>query len=173
MPGREAGAPLPAALAQRPPMDSGTTPLRHRAFRWADLATTDDARAADFHRRLFGWSACARRAGRGRVTTLEADGWPFASLYRLASWHAAAGVPSHRLPYVATPDFGRTLALAVDLGANVAVAPQAVAGFARIAVFVDPTGAPLGLWQAARPGGWTAPPVSGDDSGRHCAGSDR
>lgn len=154
-------------------MDSGTPPLRHHAFCWADLATTDDARAADFHRRLFGWSACARRAGRGRFTTLEAAGRPFASVYRLASGRVAAGVPSHWLPYVATPDLGRTLALAADLGADVAVAPQAVAGFARIAVIVDPTGAPLGLWQAARPGGWTAPPVSGDDSGRHFAGDDR
>ncbi len=154
-------------------MDSRFPPLRRHVFCWADLATIDDVRAADFHRRLFGWSARARRAGRGHFTTLEADDLPFASLYRLAARHVAAGVPSHWLPYVATPDLGRTLALAVDLGADVAVAPQAVAGFARVAVIVDPTGALLGLWQAARPGGWTAPPLSGDDSSCHPGGDDR
>ncbi len=154
-------------------MDSRTLLLRRHVFCWADLATIDDVRAADFHRRLFSWSTRARLAGRGHFTTLEADDLPFASIYRLAARQLAAGVPSHWLPSVATPDLGRTLTLAVELGADVVVAPQAVAGFARIAVIVDPTGAPLGLWQAVRPGGWTAPPVSGDDSGRHLAGDDR
>lgn len=154
-------------------MDAGTSPARKHAFCWADLATSDEARAGDFYRRLFGWSTRARRAGRGQFTTLEAYGLPFASLYRLAARHVAAGVPAHWVPYVATPDLAGSLALALELGAGVVAAPQAVEGFARIAVIVDPTGALLGLWQAEHPDSWTAPPVPGDDSARRPAGDDR
>lgn len=154
-------------------MKATTRPAGPHAFCWADLATTNDARAALFHCKLFGWSAVDRIAGRGRFTTIEAGGQPFGSIYRLAGRHVAAGVPSHWLPYVATPDLEGTLALARDLGADVVVSPQAVAGFARIAVIADPTGALLGLWQAPRPHGWTPPPVSRDDAQRHPAGDDR
>lgn len=154
-------------------MDARNPTPGHPVFCWADLATTDDARAGDFHRRLFGWTTRTRHVGRGRFATFEANGLPMASLYRIAPRQVAAGMPSHWLPYVATPDLAGTVARAADLGADVVVAPHPVGGFARIAVIVDPTGAPLGLWQSPRPADWTAPPVSGDDPAHSPAGVER
>jgi uncharacterized protein len=117
---------------------------------WVDLATSDPAAAATFYSRLFGWRPRVERIGRGRFGTFAKDGGaPFASLYQLTSSQIAHGVPSLWMPYVSVPDVDEAASRAVHLSGEVMVAPQTVEGFARIAVIADPTGALIGLWQAA------------------------
>jgi uncharacterized protein len=118
----------------------------HR-FCWADLATVDDVRAAQFYAALFGWSTRQHVLADGRFDTLADSGTEFASLYRLSRDLVKSGVPSYWLPYVSTDDLDETLRSALALGGTVLVVPQAFAGFARVAIIGDPTGAPLGVWQ--------------------------
>lgn len=154
-------------------MDEPDDRLTHHRFCWADLATADDGRAADFYESLFHWSGRRREAGGGRFSTLEHDGNPLASLYRLTNAQIGSGVPSHWLAYVSTRDLEGTMARAVALGAGIVVGPQHVPGLARIAVIVDPTGALIGLWQSENPGDWTGTRLSRDHESRHVAGVSR
>jgi uncharacterized protein len=118
----------------------------HR-FCWADLATVDDVRAAKFYAALFGWTTRRHVLDEGAFQTLAHGGVDFASVYRLAQEQVAQAAPSHWLPYVSTPSIEATLSDTLALGGSVLVEPQTFCGWARVSVIVDPTGAPLGLWQ--------------------------
>jgi predicted enzyme related to lactoylglutathione lyase len=129
----------------------------HR-FAWADLATPDDIRAAEFYRQLFGWSDVRHVIAGGSFRTLEHDGRAHASLYRLARVQVDRGAFAHWTPYVSTPDVAATAAKAARLDGRVIVQPQHFPGLARVSLISDPTGAILGLWQGEGPrhaaGGW-------------------
>lgn len=118
----------------------------HR-FCWADLATIDDVRAARFYAALFGWTARRKSLAGGTFQVLSHSGVDIGSLYRLSGTSVAAGVPSHWLPYVSTPSIEATLRDTLALGGSVLIEPRTFNGLARVGVIVDPTGAPLGLWQ--------------------------
>ena len=120
---------------------------------WVDLATSNAAAATTFYGRLFGWRARVERIDRGGCfQTFAKNGRAFASLYQLTASQIACGVPSLWMPYVSVPDAEEAASRAVLLGGEILVAPQDVEGFARIAVIADPTGALIGLWQAAGDG---------------------
>lgn len=128
-----------------------TDPGHVHRFVWADLATPDDVRAAEFYRQLFGWSDARHTISGGTFRTLEQDGSAFASLYRLAREQVERGVPAHWIPYVSTPDVAATAAKAANLAGRIVVQPQHFPGLARVCLIVDPTGAILGLWQGEGP----------------------
>jgi predicted enzyme related to lactoylglutathione lyase len=117
-------------------------------FCWIDLATTDQAAAKSFHGALLGWSVSDQVVREGQFSLFGERGTHFASLYQLTREQIADGVPSHWTPYVAVPDLQATAEKAAALGGQIVVPPQDVAGFARICLITDPTGALLGLWQA-------------------------
>lgn len=122
----------------------------HRVV-WADLATPDDDRAAEFYRQLFGWTDVSHLTDGGTFRTLEQDGGPVASLYRLARVHVDSGASAHWIPYVSTPDVAEAAARAVRHGGRIVVQPQHFPGLARVCLIADPTGAILGLWQGEGP----------------------
>jgi predicted enzyme related to lactoylglutathione lyase len=51
---------------------------------------------------------------------------------------------------VSVPDVDATASKASGLGGQVIVPPQDVAGFARVSLISDPSGALIGLWQKPR-----------------------
>ena len=116
-------------------------------FCWVDLATTDQAAAKSFYGALFGWDVTNRHVREGQFSLFGEDRSHFASLYQLTRKQIADGVPSHWTPYVAVPDLQAATEKAAGLGGQIVVPPQDVAGFARICLIADPTGALLGLWQ--------------------------
>lgn len=136
----------------------------HR-FVWADLATPDDIRAAEFYRQLFGWSDARHVISGGAFRTLEHDGRAFASMYQLAREQVASGIPAHWIPYVSTPDVAATAAEAERLVGRILVHPQHFPGLARVCLIADPAGAILGLWQDEAPQhvavGWKPGPNGG------------
>jgi predicted enzyme related to lactoylglutathione lyase len=119
-------------------------------FCWVDLATTDEAAAKSFYGELFGWAVQDRRSGGGRFGTFAHRDAPFASLYQLSRAQIGQGVPSHWTPYLSTRDVDATAVKAADLGGQIIVPPHDVAGFTRISLIADPTGALFGLWQEQR-----------------------
>ena len=130
-------------------MHEASSEDRTGRLRWVDLATVDRAAAKEFYFLLFGWSAEDRNCGAGSFSTFAAAGAPFASLYQLTLRQAQQGVPSHWTPYVSVRDADAAARRVYDLGGQVIVPPQDVAGFARVSLICDPAGALLGLWQEA------------------------
>ena len=116
-------------------------------FCWADLAARNASRAVEFYAALFGWTARSRSANGGSFVSLAQGGRDFASLYQLRRNEIEAGIPSHWTPYVQVDSVSAACEKATAFGGSIAVAPFAVDGIARIAIIVDPGGAPFGVWE--------------------------
>ena len=114
-------------------------------FCWADLTTTDAARAKAFYGELFGWEAEDMPAGEaGTYTMLRLDGRDVCGLAERAD-----ATPAW-LSYVSVEDVDARSARAGELGATVLQEPFDVLDAGRMALVQDPTGAVLALWQPRR-----------------------
>jgi hypothetical protein len=58
--------------------------------------------------------------------------------------------PTSWLPYVEVDDVKKTIAKAKKLGAKIMVEYMAIGDMGAIGVFVDPSGAGLGVWELAK-----------------------
>ena len=116
-------------------------------FCWLDLAATDAPRAIEFYGELFGWRALTQGANGGTFVRLKYQEHDVGSVYPMRDAARSAGVPSHWTPYVRVNDAQAACRTAKELGGSIAVDPFQVEGVARIALIVDPTGAPFGVWE--------------------------
>ncbi|MBS2531779.1 VOC family protein [Catenulispora sp. NF23] len=111
---------------------------------WVDLMTTDLDGAKAFYGGLFGWTAqVADDPAAGGYVLFELDGVQAAGGMKTMS----ADQPTAWSTYVAVTDADATMAKATAAGAQPIVAPMDVTDVGRMAMFADPTGAILGLWQ--------------------------
>jgi predicted enzyme related to lactoylglutathione lyase len=112
---------------------------------WIDLGTPDIEAAAAFYGGLFGWSVeegeNAEQAGGYRLATLR--GKPVAGVMPLMQ----EGQPPAWTNYVSVADADATVARAREAGATVLAEPMDVMDLGRMAIFADPSGAVLGIWQ--------------------------
>jgi predicted enzyme related to lactoylglutathione lyase len=111
---------------------------------WVDHAAKDLVASNAFYSGLFGWEAEDQGEEMGHYTLLRKDG-------KTVAGNMAAmmeGQPSVWVTYVAVDDADATTALAKKAGAAVFVEPMDVSDIGRMAVFADPTGAAIGIWQA-------------------------
>jgi uncharacterized protein len=113
---------------------------------WVDLGTPDIGAAVDFYGGLFGWdipeSENAEQTGGYRQAMK--NGKPVAGIMPLMQ----EGQPPAWSSYVTVQDADATVAKVKDAGGTVFAEPMDVMDFGRMAVFADPTGAVLGIWQA-------------------------
>jgi uncharacterized protein len=110
---------------------------------WVDHATGDIDASNAFYRSLFGWEPDDQGADMGHYTLLRKGG-------RTVAGNMPAmgeGQPSVWVTYVSVADADATVARATHAGATVLVEPMDVADLGRMAVFADPTGAAVGVWQ--------------------------
>jgi predicted enzyme related to lactoylglutathione lyase len=116
-------------------------------FVHVELNTTDLPEARSFYSKLFAWKVTPMPdmpeyvgvyAGRGAVC----GGMQVKPM---------AGAPTAWLPYVEVADVKKTIAKAKKLGAEIVLPYQAIGDMGAIGVFVDPTGAALGVWAKAKP----------------------
>lgn len=118
------------------------------AFCWVELGTSDLNAAKQFYAALFGWVAHDQDMGPDGVYTIfklkECD---VAAAYNLHP-ERQAGVPPHWMLYVASADADATAAHSVELGGSMIAPPFNVGDVGRMAMLVDPTGAPHNVWQA-------------------------
>jgi len=119
-------------------------------FNWADLATSDAKSAIAFYSSLFHWTARDISVGSGIFTMLFRNDKAVASLYQLSQQQRAQGIPSHWMAYVAVASTDDTAAQVTQLGGQVLVAPFDILDLGRMALLLDPTGAPFAIWQAER-----------------------
>lgn len=111
------------------------------AFCWYELNTNDPERAKEFYTKLFGWEA----GGNEQYVEWKRDGKSFGGMMKIkAEW---GNVPPHWLSYVHVPNVEEYAAKAKSLGANVVVPPMDIPNTGKFAIFNDPQGAGLAIWQ--------------------------
>lgn len=111
---------------------------------WVDVSSPDLARSNAFYSGLFGWDA-------QQVPEPEAGGY---TMYFLDGKMVAAAGPTFTpdqhpawSTYVHSVDADATAQAVQDAGGQVVMGPMDVMGQGRMAVFTDPTGAFISIWQ--------------------------
>jgi predicted enzyme related to lactoylglutathione lyase len=110
---------------------------------WADLITSDAARAAEFYQSTFGWQTDPGTSGYLHIKNGDQfiGGIPPAG-------HRPPGVPPHWLAYFLVEECDASTAKARDAGARVYVEPMTMEGVGRWSVVADPQGAVFALFQS-------------------------
>jgi uncharacterized protein len=113
---------------------------------WVDLQTSDPDAAKRFYTALFGWEYDDQPMPQGGVYSMAQLGGKDAAA--IAPLPPQQGVPPHWNSYVTTADVDATAGMVGDAGGTVVMPPMDVADAGRMAVAIDPTGAPIAFWQA-------------------------
>ena len=115
-------------------------------FCWNELMAADVGGAAKFYTQLFGWQTEAFSGGTHPYTLFKQNGQRIGGLMQRPHEQA----PPHWLAYVEVENVDATVKKASGLGAKVILPAMDVPTVGRIAVFQDPQGAPLGVFQPAK-----------------------
>jgi predicted enzyme related to lactoylglutathione lyase len=110
---------------------------------WVDHATTDLDASNSFYGALFGWEAEDQGEDMGHYTIMRKGGKTVAGNMKAMM----EGQPSAWVSYISVADADATIELAKRAGAMVFVEPMDVADIGRMAIFADPTGAAIGIWE--------------------------
>ena len=110
---------------------------------WVDLASPDLASSSAFYSSLFGWEAVGLGPEAGGYRMFELGGTPVAGGAPIMM----EGQPPAWTTYVSVDDADQTIAKVKSAGGMVFVEPMDVLDVGRMAVFADPTGAAIALWQ--------------------------
>jgi predicted enzyme related to lactoylglutathione lyase len=114
------------------------------AFVHIELNTDDVAKAKKFYKGLFKWKFGAM--GPGYTGIDVGKGGTGGGMQKKPMPEA----PTMWLPYVEVDDVHKTVAKARKLGAQIMVEFMEIGDMGAIGVFVDPTGAAVGVWAAAK-----------------------
>ena len=115
-------------------------------FVHVELSTTDPEKAKAFYGKLFDWKLEDAPMGPGMVYTMIQPGSGTGGGLQK---QMTPGAPSAWLAYVTVDDVKAATAKAKSLGARVVADVTEVPQMGWFSVITDPTGAALGLWQAA------------------------
>ena len=110
---------------------------------WVDHGAKDIAASNAFYATLFGLEAEDQGEEAGHYTLLKKGGKTVAGNMGIM----AEGQPSAWTSYVSVEDADKTVEAAKQAGATVFAEPMDVMDIGRMAVFADPTGAVIGIWQ--------------------------
>jgi predicted enzyme related to lactoylglutathione lyase len=115
-------------------------------FVHVELSSTDPAKAKTFYGQLFSWKLEDMEMGPGMTYTMvqPGEGTGGGIMKQMMP-----GAPSAWLAYVLVDDVKAATAKAKSLGAQIVKDVTEVPGMGWFSIIVDPTGAALGLWQAA------------------------
>lgn len=112
---------------------------------WADLMTSDLPRAREFYTRLFGWTASDSGSEYGNYVTFQKGD---AAVAGMGAQEPGSNLPDAWTTYLSVTDADAAVAAARAAGADVLAEPMTVGTMGRMAILMDPTGAPFGVWQA-------------------------
>ncbi|MGA3171705.1 MAG: VOC family protein [Chthoniobacteraceae bacterium] len=110
--------------------------LKHGAFSWNELTTSDPKAALEFYTKLFGWSTEVKHMGQMDYTIVKAGEEMVGGVMQ-----APTGAPIAWTAYVTVDNIDETVKLAEALGGKVCVPPMDVPDVGRFAILSDPQGA--------------------------------
>jgi predicted enzyme related to lactoylglutathione lyase len=117
------------------------------AFVHTELSTDDVAAAKKFYKKVFDWKLNDLGAEMGGYTMIDVGkGMGGGGITK----KMMPGQPTAWLPYVEVESVKKTIAKAVKGGAKAVVPFQEIGEMGAIGVFIDPTGAALGVWEVAK-----------------------
>lgn len=124
-------------------------------FAHVELNTDDVKKAKKFYQTVFAWklSDMPDMGGYTGYTMIDVAGGVGGGMQKKQSPDG----PSYWLSYVMVDDVKATMAKATKAGATAVLPYQEIGDMGAIGIFVDPTGAHLGLWEAKQGAG--APPA--------------
>jgi uncharacterized protein len=111
---------------------------------WADLSTTDPARATTFYTSVFGWEISPGQDNTGYLHIK--NGADFIGGIPPAQY-GPPNAPSHWLIYFVVENCDASAAKAKDLGATLHMPPSTIEKVGRMAIVADPQGAVFALFQ--------------------------
>lgn len=112
---------------------------------WSDLVVPDCATAREFYTGLFGWDFQVGDESLGYYSNAQLDGRIVAGIGQ--NMPGQEGPPPAWTTYLAADDVHAVTDRATAAGATVVAPPMQIMEFGSMAVLVDPTGTPFGLWQ--------------------------
>jgi len=113
---------------------------------WVDLSTSDADAGKTFYSKLFGWQPQDLGPDAGNYVIFRLDGKQVAALGPVQN----PGQPSAWSVYIATDDAQATAKKVREAGGTVALEPLQVMDQGSMAVFQDPIGAFISVWQPAK-----------------------
>lgn len=137
----------------------------HGQFCWVDLVAHDMESAKAFYHEMFGWTS----------TDVSGEGGPpysqflmgdqvIAGCGQMSDEMKSQGIPQMWNSYINVEDADATLAKVTEAGGTVTVPVMQVMEFGRLAFFMDPQGANVGIWEKGSHRGATLV----NDSGAFC-----
>ena len=131
-------------------MTQMATKTAHRPA-WVDLSSGDAAASREFYSKLFGWKIDVnpdpKYGGYGRATVQGRDAagiTPTQTKEQPTAWNF----------YIHTDDVDSRLEKVEAAGGKIAMPPMDIPDQGRMAVFQDPAGAYISVWQPTRMGGF-------------------
>jgi len=110
--------------------------MKHGAFSWNELITTDPKAAAEFYAKLFGWNSEVMHMECMDYTIVKVGDRQIGGLMA-----APEGAPTGWKCYVTVDNIDETAKLAESLGGKICVPPTDIPNVGRFAILVDPQGA--------------------------------
>jgi uncharacterized protein len=121
--------------------------VRGSFVRW-ELMTRSVSEAVSFYQKLLGWGAHDEElADGGHYSHLTQGAFRLGGIYAMAEDLAQRPAAAHWLPYLGVASVDAALAEAKELGAKVTAESFDFVDLGRMALLLDPTGAPFGLWE--------------------------
>jgi uncharacterized protein len=115
------------------------------AFVHVELNTDDVGKAKQFYKKMFKWKLEDMKMGPGMTYTMvRPDKGTGGGMMKKPMPEA----PTMWLPYVEVDSVSTTIGKARKLGAQIMIDEQEIPGAGSFGIFLDPTGAPLGVWQS-------------------------
>jgi hypothetical protein len=114
------------------------------AFAHIELNTDDVQKAKKFYKALFDWKIVDMPAV--NYSMIDVGGGTGGGIQQKPMPEA----PTTWLPYVQVDDVKKTIAKAQKAGAAIALDYMDIGDMGAIGVFIDPTGAALGVWQTGQ-----------------------
>ena len=116
--------------------------MKPMAFVYMELQVPDSQQTESFYSQLFGWQFQEIPKSPVPYASITSGGESVGGLSR------TSGAPQW-LGYIGVPDVATYTAKARALGAKIEVDSQPFGALGKLSVITDPSGARLGLWQAA------------------------
>ena len=113
-------------------------------FVFVELSTDDPAKAKAFYKKVLNWKYNDMKMGPGPAYTMLDVGKGTGGGIQQSPM---PGMPPAWLAYVEVDSVKATMAKAEKAGAHIVLEFQELPGMGALGIFVDPTGAPLGVWE--------------------------
>ncbi len=117
--------------------------MAHGAFSWNELLTNDVDKAKQFYTATLGWSFQPMNMTEHTYWVAQQDGKPVGGMLDMKGI-TPPGVNPHWFGYVEVDDVDKRVEMVAKSGGKVMREPFDIPDVGRIAIIVDPTGAPLG-----------------------------